>query len=73
MELTDEHIGFREYLKRLIENAETGGKITIFTEDGQQMTIHGQVYMGTDFLEFQPGPSHRLVTIPFSKISHLMI
>jgi hypothetical protein len=74
VELVGDQTNFRDRLGSAIQASEDGDTITIQTTDGVNFAVHGQVFLGGDFIEFQPEDRHhRLLVIPFDKIARVML
>lgn len=72
MEASNDYIvGFARSLKEKFERAEDG-KASIHIGE-EKFIIYGPVFVGLDFLEFMlgPGPSHKLMLVPFHSIRAL--
>ena len=72
MEATsDDVIGFAKTLKEKFAQAEDGKAAIHIGEE--KFIIYGPIFVGPDFLEFMldPGPSHKLMLVPFHSITAL--
>lgn len=65
-----------DFRQRLIDAFEYSNPndVSLSITGGKTLRVFGQVYVGSDYIEFQPeSSSNKLVVIPLAKISEMMI